>query len=102
MPIYTAEQRAALSFAALDRADADWRHGIDRRRLSFTDPGWDPLTQLFGSVAAGMAKLHLAPGSAAALGFAALTRPDGSVNTEDARRLRNQWRIFLPAPDDDS
>lgn len=93
MPTYTAEQRAAFSFTALERGDADWRHGINRQRLSFTDPGWDPAAQLFGSLAACFAKLHIAPGDPAGLGFAAL-------DAADAKRLRAAWLILLTPEDD--
>jgi hypothetical protein len=99
MPLYTAEQRAAFSFVALERGGADWRHGINRQRLSFTDPGWDPATQLFGSLGACLAKLHIAPGDSAGLGFAAHTNPDGTVNAQDAERLRRQFVIFLTPED---
>jgi len=92
MPLYTAEQRAAFSFTALERGDADWYHGINRDRLSFTEPGWDPLTQLFGSIAAGVAKLHIAPGDFAGRGFAAL-------DAADAKRLRAAWLILLTPED---
>ena len=98
MPTYTAEQRAAFSFTALVRADAPWRD-IIAPRLSFTEPGWDPASQLFGSLGACFAKLDIVPGSDAALGFAALTNPDGTVNAQDAERLRKQWRIFLATED---
>ena len=92
MPTYTPEQRAALSWAALDRAGADWRHGINAARLSFTEPDWTPLGQLYGSVAEGLAKLYIAPGDPAGLGFAAL-------DAADAERLRRQWKILLGTED---
>ena len=88
MPQFTAVQRAALSFAALVRGGADWRGGIDRDRLSFTEFGQDPLTQLFGSFAAGVAKLHIAPGDSAGYGFAAL-------DAGDAIELQAAWLDLL-------
>ena len=91
--LYTPLQRVALSFAALDRAGADWRQGIIVRRLSFTDPGWDPATQLFGSLAACLGKLRLHPGSLAALGFAPL-------DDADREPLRVAWRLLLGGPDE--
>lgn len=92
MPDYTAAQRAAFSFAVLARHDDRWRT-INRRRLSFTEPGWSPLGQLYGSVADGLIKLYVLPGDVAGLGFAAL-------NAQDAEQLRQAW-IWLLTPDDD-
>ena len=82
----TPEQRAALSFAALYHTDAPWRD-ILTDRLSFTEPGWDPLTQMFGSVAEGLSKLYLVPGCAAAEGFAALDEADAEPLLEEWLRL---------------
>jgi hypothetical protein len=88
MPEYTPEQRAAFSFAAIERGDRGAWRKIDRRRLSFTETEWSPLNQLYGSLAEGLRRLLIIPGDTAALGFAAL-------NPADARRLRNQWVVFL-------
>lgn len=91
MSLYTPAQRTALAFAALDKASADWRHGINREHLSFTEEAQTPLGQLYGSIAAGMVKLYLVPGSASALGFAAL-------DEADAERLLEEWlRLLAPA-----
>lgn len=87
---FTPEQRAALSWAALVRADAPWRD-IVVHRLSFSEPGCDPLSQLYGSIAAGFAQLHVAPGCAAGLGFAAL-------DEEDAGELLEEWLRLLAVP----
>lgn len=89
MPEFTVVQRAALSFASLVRGKAPWRE-ISRDRLSFTESGYDPLTQLYGSEAAGLAALYLAPGAAAALGFAAL-------DATDAIGLQAAWMDLLTA-----
>ena len=90
MTEFTPEQRAALSFAALVQANAPWRD-ILVHRLSFTEPGWGPLEQLYGSVASGLAKLYIAPGCAAGLGFAAL-------DAHDAELLLAEWvRLLKPA-----
>lgn len=91
---FTAAQRAALSFAALVNADAPWRD-IAAHRLSFTEPGRDPLTQLYGSVAAGLAKCHVHPGSAAGRGF-------GALDGQDAAELLAEWRHLLARGPDDS
>lgn len=91
---FTAEQCVAFSFTALVQANAPWRD-ILIHRLSLTEPSWDPASQLFGSLTLCFAKLDLHPGSNAALGFAALTNPDGSVNEEDARRKEEEWRRLL-------
>ena len=91
MPTFTPEQRAALSFAALVHAGAPWRD-IITGRLSFTGTGWDPLSQLFGSIALGLLKIRLAPGADAALGFAAL-------DDADAVRLRAAWLVLLTPED---
>ena len=88
---FTPTQRAALSFALLVQADAPWRDLIVRR-LSFTGDGWDPLTQLFGSVAAGLGKLNVHPGEAAALGF-------GALDAADAEALRVAWVLLLTGAD---
>jgi hypothetical protein len=88
---FTPRQRAALSFAALVRASAPWRDQINVPRLSFTEQGWDPGSQLYGSVAACLAQLHLGPGCAAALGFAAL-------DDEDAAELLGEWERLLATP----
>jgi hypothetical protein len=90
MPEFTAVQRAALSWARLERSEPGrWRE-INQGKLSFTVPFQDPLTQLYGSVAAGFAQLHLAPGSAAGLGFAA-------TDATDAIRLQAAWMDLLAA-----
>ena len=68
---FTPGQRAALSWAALVRADAPWRD-ISIPRLSFTGHGWDPATQMYGSLAHCFAELNIAPGCAAALALAVL------------------------------
>ena len=92
MPEFTPVQRAALSFAALVRGHTGWRDGISRDRLSFTDPGWDPATQLFGSLAACLAGLYIAPGDPAGLGFAAL-------DAADAIEMQAAWLDLLtPVP----
>lgn len=91
MPEFTPAQRAALSFTVLVQADAPWRDLIPHR-LSFTGDGWDPLTQLFGSVAAGLGKLHIHPGEAAALGF-------GAIDAADAEALRVAWILLLTPAD---
>lgn len=88
---YTPRQRAALSWSALVQASAPWRDIIPHR-LSFTEPGWDPLTQIYGSIARGLAQLHIGPGCAAGLGFAAL-------DEQDARDLLEEWlHLLAPAP----
>ena len=92
MPEFTPMQRAALSFTELVKAGAPWRDLI-ARRLSFTGPGWDPLSQLYGSVAAGLGKLCIHPGEAAGLGFAAL-------DAADAEALRLAWILLLTGPDE--
>ena len=92
MSEFTPRQRAALSFAALVQASAPWRD-INVPRLSFTEPGWDPASQLFGSLDACFAALRLAQGCAAALGFAAL-------DADDAVALEKEWADLLEqAPD---
>lgn len=93
---YTPRQRAALSWAALVRGRAPWRD-IITHRLSFTEPGWDPLTQLYGSIAAGFGALHISPGEAAGLGFAAFTNADGTVDEQDAGELLEGWLPLLAA-----
>lgn len=89
---FTAVQRAALSWAWLEHCDPGrWRE-ISQDKLSFTEYGQDPLTQIYGSVAAGFAALHIAPGSAAGLGFAALS-------VTDAIGLQATWMDLLtPSP----
>ena len=100
MPEYTPEQRAAFSWVALERGDhGAWRK-INAHRLSFTEPEWGPLQQAYGSLGEGLRRLLVIPGETAGLGFAALTNADGSVNTQDAERLRKQWAIFLTPEDD--
>jgi hypothetical protein len=94
---YTPRQRAALSWAALVRANAPWRD-ILAHRLSFTEPGWDPLTQLYGSIPAGFGALHIHPGEACGLGFAAFTNADGTVNEQDAAELLEGWLPLLATP----
>ena len=94
---YTPRQRAALSWAALVRASAPWRDIIPGR-LSFTEPGWDPLTQLYGSHAAGLGKLRIHPGEAAGLGFFAYTNADGTVNEQDGAELLEGWLPLLVVP----
>lgn len=98
---YTPEQYVAFSFVVWDRRDPDaWRKGINRERLSFTEPEWGPLQQRYGSLEEGFRVLGLSAGDTSALGFAAHSNPDGSVNTEDAERKRKQWRKFLTTKDD--
>jgi hypothetical protein len=92
MPEYTPEQRAAFSFTALEKGDWDAWRKIDARRLSFTEPEWAPLQQIYGSLAEGLRSLLIIPGDTAALGFAAL-------DPADAERLRKQWKIFLTQED---
>jgi hypothetical protein len=94
---YTPRERAALSWAALVKASAPWRD-LNVPRLSFTDPGWGPAEQLYGSIAACFAAIRIAPGCAAGLGFAALTGADGTVDEEDAAALLEGWRALLPQP----
>ena len=97
---YTPEQRAAWAWVAWEQRDPGaWRKGINHRRLSFTQPEWGPLQQRYGSLGEGLRTLGLVMGDTAALGFAAFTNPDGSVNQADAERLRKQfliWRILRP------
>jgi len=99
---YTPEQYVAFSWVALEKGDPGAWMKIDPRRLSFTEPGWGPLEQICGSLDDGLRALHVIPGSDAGNGFVVRRNPDGTVNEEDARRKRNQWVIFLPAPEDDS
>ena len=99
---YTPEQRAALSWAALESgAPGAWRK-IIRERLSFTDPEWRPLEQIYGSLAGGFRALLIIPGSTAALGFAAHAGPDGTPDADDARRLRSQWLLLLADAGDET
>ena len=97
---YSPEQCVAFSFVALETAQPGaWRQIIPQR-LSFTEPGWGPLEQIFGTSGEGFRRLSVIPGSPAGLGFTADRDPDGTVNAEGARRKRNQWVIFLNRPDD--
>lgn len=88
MPEFTVVQRAAFSFAWLVQHEPDRWRDISRDKLSFTEFGWDPLTQLYGSVAAGLAALRIAPGSPVGLGFAAL-------DLSDAIELQAIWMDLL-------
>jgi hypothetical protein len=97
---YTPEQAVAFSWVALETAEPGAWRKIIPERLSFTGPGWGPLEQIYGSLDEGFRRLHILPGSAAGLGFAALTGPDGAADGEDARRKRDQWVIFLGRRDD--
>jgi hypothetical protein len=94
---YTPRERAALSWAALVKASAPWRD-LNVPRLSFTDPGWGPAEQLYGSLAACFAAIRIGPGCAAGLGFAAFTDADGTVNEQDAAELLEGWLTLLPQP----
>ena len=97
---YAPEQRAAFSWVAWEQRDAGAWSKINPDRLSFTKPEWGPLQQAYGSLEQGRRALHIIPGDTAGLGFTAFTNPDGSVNQEDAERLRKQFRIFLTTEDD--
>ena len=97
---YTPEQAVAFSWVALETGEPGAWRKIIPARLSFTDPGWGPLEQIYGSLDEGFRRLLITPGSAAGLGFAAHRDPDGTADAEDARRKRNQWVIFLTRPDD--
>ena len=92
---YTPEQRAAFSWVAWEQRDPGAWRKVDPERLSFTEPEWGPLQQAYGSFGQGLRELHIIPGDTAGLGFAAFTNPDGTVNEEDAERLRKQFRKFL-------
>ena len=88
MPEYTASQRAALSFAALEQGDPGaWRQ-ISTRLLSFTTASGDPLSQLYGTITAGFTRLHIRPGATAGLGF-------GACGPGDAEQLRMAWMLLL-------
>ena len=92
---YTAAQRAALSFTALELAEPGrWRE-ISVKRLSFTDIERSPLCQLYGSVTYGLRKLSIPPGDAAGLGFAA-------YDNQDAELLRMAWVLLLTTDDEDA
>jgi hypothetical protein len=99
---FTPEQYVAFSWVAMEKGDPGAWRNIDPERLSFTEPGWGPAEQAYGTLDRAFRILHIIPGSDAGLGFAARTNPDGTVNEEDARRKRNQWVIFLPRPADDT
>lgn len=88
---YTHDQRAALSFAALEAGDPGrWRE-IDPGRLSFTELAYSPLYQTYGSIDYGLHKLGILPGDPAALGFAA-------TDPGDAELLEKAWkRLLVPA-----
>ena len=99
MAEYTPEQRAAFSFVTLERADPGAWRKINAHMLSFTEPEWGPLQQLYGSLSEGFRRLLVIPGETAGLGFAAHANADGSVNAQDAERLRKQFVIFLTPED---
>lgn len=98
VPEYSARQRAAFSFTAAVKAWAPWRD-IDVERLSFTEPGQDPASQMFPScdvtippsIDVALRKLHIRPGDEAALGFAAM-------DEADARALEDAWKFLLAPP----
>lgn len=99
---FTPEQYVAFSWVALEKGDPGaWRRIIPQR-LSFTEPGWGPAEQLYGTLDRTFQTLHIVSGSDASHGFAVRTNPDGTVNAEDAQRKRDQWVILCPVPADDT
>lgn len=92
---YTPEQAAAFSWVALEEGEPGAWRKIIPERLSFTEPGWGPLEQIYGSIDEGFRRLLIHPGSLGGRGFAALTNPDGTVNAEDAERKLAQWLILI-------
>lgn len=92
---YTPEQAVAFSWVALEVSEPGAWRKITPERLSFTEPGWGPLEQIYGSIDAAFRRLLIIPGSNAGSGFAAHVNPDGTVDAEDARRKLAQWLILL-------